>query len=79
MNMQCITKFELEKNYSYGHSCSVKLKDREGMLFVYTDGAGVDPGEELFDHRGIKPMRMAMFEMNGTKLWEKVQRARQNR
>ena len=71
MNMKCLTRFELDKKYSYGHSCNVQLKGREGMLFVYTDGAGVDPGEELFDFRGITSMRMAMFEMDGTKLWEK--------
>ncbi len=71
MNMICTNRFELGKKYSYGHSCNVQLKGRKGMLFVYTEGPGVDPGEELFDHRGIKPMHMAMFEMSGKLLWEK--------
>ena len=71
MNLKCIHKFDIGRNVSYTFSCNVKLGDRDGMLFLTTPGAGVDPGEELFDYYGIQPVYLVMFDMDGTKLWEK--------
>ncbi len=71
MNMKCIKRFDLGTRIGYSHSCNVRLKDRDGMLFVTSEGGGVDPGEELFDFRYVKPVRLVMFDMDGNKLWEK--------
>jgi len=53
-------------------SANVKLKDRSAMLFVYSAGPDVDPGEELLQFKGIQPVHIALFTMDGTRLWEKV-------
>lgn len=71
MNMKCVNRFDLGKDIRFIRSCNVRLKDRDGMLFVVSDGPATDPGEELFNYEGIRPMWLMMFDMDGNKLWEK--------
>lgn len=71
MKLQVLKEFDLGVEPRYMYSANVKLGDRDGMLFFYTEGNGVDPGEELLRFNGIKPMHIALFEMDGTRLWDK--------
>lgn len=71
MKLESISKFELGAHVGYTHSANVRLKDRDGMLFVTSSGGGVDPHEELFEIKQIRPVRLVMFDMDGTKLWER--------
>ena len=56
MNLQCVKKFDMGGPVGYTHACNVRLKDCDGMLFVYSAGVGVDPGEELLRFKGIEPV-----------------------
>ena len=71
MNLQCVKKFDMGGRVGYTHACNVRLKDKDGMLFVYSAGVGVDPGEELLRFKGIEPVHLIMFDMDGNKLWDK--------
>ena len=74
MNMQELCSFELPVNGGYLHSANVRLKGRDGMVITYATGSATDPGEELFDYRGMGRMHIAMFEITGKTsrlLWDK--------
>ena len=71
MKLKTTHRFDIGRNIGYSHSATVKLCDREGMLFLTTPGVGVDPGEELFHYKGIQNTWLVMFDMDGNKLWEK--------
>ncbi len=72
MKLECLNRFDLGMRVGFVRSASVDLGGREGMLFLYSDGSSADPGEELFDYAGLKPVRIAVFTADGTRLWEKV-------
>ena len=71
MNLTCVNKFKFDEKLGYTHSATVNLGDREAQLFVYSHGGGVDPGEELFHYKHIKPMHISLYEMDGTLIWHK--------
>ena len=71
MNLTCVNKFKFDEPLGYTHSATVNLGDREAQLFVYSHGGGVDPGEELFHYKHIKPMHISLYEMDGTLIWHK--------
>ena len=71
MKLTTTHRFEIGRPIGYSHSATVKLGDKEGMLFLTTPGGGVDPGEELFHYKGIQNTWLVMFDMDGNKLWEK--------
>ena len=72
MKLECLKRFDLGMPLGFVRSANVDLGGRQGMLFLYSDGCGADPGEELFQYKGLKPVRVAVFEMDGTRLWEKT-------
>lgn len=72
MKLKSICKFDLGAKIGYTHSANVRLKDREGILFVTSSGNGVDPGEECFRLKDIQSVRLIMFDMEGNKLWERT-------
>ena len=71
MKLKTTHRFDIGRNIGYSHSATVKLGDKEGMLFLTTPGVGVDPGEELFHYKGIENTWLVMFDMDGNKLWER--------
>ena len=71
MNLQVVKKFDMGMNVGYCHSCNVRLKDKDGILFVLSEGKGVDPGEEILRFNGISTVWLKMFDLNGNMLWEK--------
>ncbi len=77
MNIQSLCSFQLPKGIGYIHSANVQLKGRKGMLFTYSsNGSATDPGEELFDYRGMGLMHICMFEISDDAktsrlLWDK--------
>ncbi|MBQ7152861.1 MAG: hypothetical protein IJR83_02865 [Clostridia bacterium] len=71
MNIQPIAEFHLGGPSWYTHAAFVNLGDREALVVSYTDGC-VDPGEELFNVESVRPMHLALFELDGTKIWDKT-------
>ena len=72
MELKCLDRFDLGIGLGFVRSASMDLGGREGMFFLYSDGSSADPGEELFEYAGLRPVRLAVFEADGTRLWEKV-------
>lgn len=72
MKLEQLASFDLGVSAGFLHSASVHLQNREAVLFVFSAGPAVDPGEECFRINGIQPVKLALFEMDGTKLWEKT-------
>ena len=72
MKLECLDRFDLGCGLGFVRSAAVSLGDREGMLFLYSDGSSADPGEELFEYAGLKPVRIAVFEADGRRLFEKI-------
>ncbi|MBO5070868.1 MAG: hypothetical protein J6C37_10995 [Roseburia sp.] len=71
MELKCLASFDLGVVPHMLRSSNVTLKDREAILFLYSAGIAVDPGEELFQFKGIQPVHMALFELDGRKIWDK--------
>lgn len=72
MNMQILKQFDLGMNVGFVRSANIRLGDRDGMFFMYSDAAGTDPGEELLRFKDIGVVRLAVFDMDGRRLWEKI-------
>ena len=72
MNLQCVKKFDMGGKIGYTHSCNCRLKDKDGMFFVYSSGGGADPGEELIRFKGFEDVILKMFDIDGNLLWEKT-------
>lgn len=71
MNLQIVAEWKLPRPSGYLHAAHVKLKDRETMLFVYSDKGGVDPGEECFWPKNAGRMHLTLFEMDGRMIWDR--------
>lgn len=71
MKLEELAAFDLGVEAGFLHSSTVQLKGRQGILFVYSAGPAVDPGEECFRIQGIQPVHVALFEMNGRRIWDK--------
>ena len=72
MRLVSFNRYDLGMPLGFVRSANADLGNRKGMLFLYSDGPATDPGEELFDYRGLKPVRLAVFTADGTRLWEKT-------
>ena len=62
MNLKITHTFDIGRKVGYSHSANVRLKNRDGMMFLNTPGIGVDPGEELFRIKGIEIRLEKFFE-----------------
>lgn len=71
MELKVTHTFDIGRKVGYSHSANVRLRGRDGMMFLNTPGIGVDPGEELFRIKGIENTFITMFDMEGNKLWDK--------
>lgn len=71
MKLERVRNYDLGMQVHFIRSANVKLGDKDGMLFVYSDGYGIDPGEELlqFKYNGI--VHIAVFTEDGKRLWDK--------
>ena len=71
MKLEQVRNYDLGMETHFVRSANVKLGDKDGMLFVYSNGYGIDPGEELlqFKYNGI--VHIAVFTEDGTLLWDK--------
>lgn len=70
MKIECLKSFELGSKLGQARACEVKLGEKSGMLFVYSESPNVDPCERyFFFHK--HPLQMALFDENGNRLWHK--------
>ena len=72
MKPVCLNRYEFNERIGCVRSAAVNLDGEEGMLFLWSDGGSADPGEELFDYAGLRPVRLSVFTADGRRLWEKV-------
>lgn len=71
MDLQKLENYRLSMHSGYIHSASVKLRDRDATLIVYSSNKGVDPGEELFNIEDVGRMHLALYERSGELIWDK--------
>lgn len=71
MKIVPLMQFDLQVPAKHVRSVPVSLGEgQEGVLFVYSEEGGVDPGEELY-HHPVDTLKFTVFDEEGKRLWVK--------